>query len=161
MPGPLSANMPAASLTPLTNWNTVASTTSGGTVADWVRINKSAMVPTIQRCGAIGKRQRDCFRCRAPFPNQPLKPSLFVTCCDTSAAVLPGRRTAIEERIFRPVVRISARSRETASGSTVTAGKISVSITTGGDTGSATMMSGRPLVPFGLCPQRGSHKELF
>ena len=63
---------------------------------------------------------------------------------------LTGKRTAIDDRILRPVFRTSLPRRETASDSTVAAGEISVSITTGETLDSITRISGRSALFFNI-----------
>ena len=139
----MSSRSPAASLTPLTKWSAALSMTSGGTVADCVRIERSAVLARIQP---------DCGHREYVFGESPVKiaTSRSSTLSSSLASVAPllvrscaGSRTATDDRIARPLDLICSPSLEMASTSTVAAGITSVSMTTGETLGSVTRMSGR------------------
>src|SRR6266436_8956506 len=99
--------------------------TSGGTDAACVRLERSATVPTIQP--EVGHRV-------APDAVLPVYSAISRSTADAKSLprALPyvfrsrsGNRTATEDKILLPVVRIWAPSRDKASASTVVAGETS------------------------------------
>ena len=141
---------PAASLTPLTSWSAALSMTLGGTEADCARIERSTTLPRIQP--ENGQRFADDEE--SPTYNA-ISMSLAAErslCREAPCFVrsLGGKRTEIEDKIVRPVLRTCSPRRDIASASTVVAGRTSVSMATGETLGSITRMSGRRSLPFNM-----------